>query len=126
MRALARAGIADRAEEIAQRVITVSSVIKLHLAAEDRALYPAVLAGSDRALASLAQKFQDEMVSIAQTYIGFSRRWNTATQVRTDPEGFRADANRVLKLVFERMQRENREFYPAIERADDAAPTFGA
>ena len=28
---------------------------------------------------------------------------------------FRDDANRVLRMVHERMQRENREFYPRIE-----------
>lgn len=61
------------------------------------------------------------MVSIAEAYFGLSRRWNTATQVRADAPGFRADANRVLKQVFERMQRENHEFYPAIERAAEPA-----
>ena len=42
MRSLAHAGIAEHADEIAQRVVALSSVIKLHLAAEDGALYPAV------------------------------------------------------------------------------------
>jgi hypothetical protein len=34
-----------------------------------------------------------------------------------DPEGFRADANHVLKLLHERMQKEKSDFYPAIEAA---------
>ena len=120
MRSLAHAGIAEHADEIAQRVVALSSVIKLHLAAEDGALYPAVRRAPDPALARLGRQFQDDMVIIAAAYFGFSRRWNTAAQVRADAEGFRADANVVLKQVFERMQREDREVYPAIERAEEA------
>jgi hypothetical protein len=30
---------------------------------------------------------------------------------------FRADANRVLKLLFDRIGRENRDFYPMVEAA---------
>jgi len=37
--------------------------------------------------------------------------------MRSDPQGFRNDANTVLKRIYERMQRENREFYPRIEEA---------
>ncbi len=125
MRALSRAGVAHHAEQIAQRVVALSAVIKLHLAAEDHALYPALRRGDDAALAQRAQQFQDEMVTIAQRYLGFSRRWNTAAQLRADPEGFREDANQVLKQVFERMQREDREFYPAIERANIGAVAAG-
>ena len=36
-------------------------------------------------------------------------------QAVLDEQGFRDDANRVLRMVHERMQRENREFYPRIE-----------
>ena len=36
-------------------------------------------------------------------------------QVAREPEQFRAQANTVLKAVYQRMQKENREFYPAIE-----------
>ena len=47
----------------------------------------------------------------------FARRWNRPESVRSDEQGFRDDANRVLRMVHERMQRENRDFYPRIEAA---------
>ena len=40
---------------------------------------------------------------------------NTAESVRANAQAFRAEANDVLRRVYERMQRENREFYPRIE-----------
>jgi hypothetical protein len=55
------------------------------------------------------------LASGAEAYDAFVRRWNTAQRLRADTEGFRADANDVLRRLHARMQRENREFYPRIE-----------
>lgn len=116
LRRLSHAGIVDHAAEIARGIVAMSSVIKLHLSAEDRVLYPGLQASGDHGLAMLGRRFQQEMGSIAAAYVEFAGRWNTPGRVHGDPEGFRADANRVLKAVYERMQRENHDFYPLIER----------
>jgi hypothetical protein len=108
-------GIFDNAEQIASQIVRISGVIKLHLAIEDTVLYPEVAAGADAKLARLAERYQHEMEGIAGEYFAFATRWNLAARVRADPEGFRADANRVLRVLFERMRREDTEFYPAIE-----------
>lgn len=120
LRRCAKTGVAEHAAEIARLVIEMSSVVKLHLAAEDRTLYPALRSGEYAALASMGRTFEAEMADIVAAYVPFSRHWNTAAAVRSDPEGFRADANLVLRRVHERVQRENLDFYPAIERATAA------
>lgn len=58
------------------------------------------------------------MGPIASAYDAFARRWNTAESLRTDEKGFRAEANLVLRKVYERMQREDRDFYPRIEEQE--------
>ena len=121
LRELARAGVEPNAAAIASGIVAMSSTIKLHLAVEDRLLYPALRAGADAELARLGERFQREMGAIAAAYMEFARRWNTPQSVRADPEGFRANANTVLRQVHERMQRENRDFYPRIEAMDTAA-----
>ena len=121
LRNLAKAGAAHNATEIAQGIVAMSSTIKLHLAVEDRLLYPALRQGADAELARLGEQFQREMGAIAAAYMDFARRWNTPERVRTDAEGFRADANTVLRHVYERMQRENRDFYPRIEAEEALA-----
>lgn len=117
LRRHAHAGIVEHADQIARLVVSMSGVIKLHLAAEDHTLYPALEAANNRQLSQLGRQFQVEMASIAAAYTAFARQWNTAAQVRADPDGFRAQANQVLRSVFERMQREDRDFYPAVERS---------
>ena len=121
LRELAHAGVEPNAAEIARRIVAMSGTIKLHLAVEDQALYPALQRGGDAALARLGQRFQSDMGPIAAAFDAFARRWNTEARLRADPQGFRADANRVLRQVHERMQREDRDFYPRIEAQEAVA-----
>lgn len=113
-----RDGVAAHAEDIARVVNAMSGLIKLHLAAEDRALYPALKASGDAHLARLGDAFQREMGDIVPHYAAFARKWITAAQVRRDPEGFRTDANRVLKALHDRVAREDRDFYPHAEQLE--------
>ena len=120
LRSLAHAGVAHNAAEIARLIVAISSTIKLHLAVEDQVLYPALQRGGNADLARMGRQYQSEMASIASAYDAFARRWNTAEQVRRDAEGFRSEANVVLRRVFERMQREDHDFYPRIEEEETA------
>jgi hypothetical protein len=115
LRRLSRDGVDRNAEAIAQQIVAMSATIKLHLAAEDHALYPSLQRQDDPELARMGQAYQQEMGSIAGAYDGFSRRWNHPAHLRDDADGFRRDANEVLRRVHERMQRENRQFYPRVE-----------
>lgn len=120
LRQAVREGIVSNAEDIAARIVRISGVIKLHLAIEDTVLYPAIADGADRKLARMSEIYQREMNGIAGEYFAFASRWNLPARVTADPEGFRADANRVLRVLFDRMKREDHEFYPAIDAADGA------
>jgi iron-sulfur cluster repair protein YtfE (RIC family) len=115
LRKLVQSGIQENAAAISAQIVQMSSLIKLHLAVEDSVLYPALQKGSNPALAKMAKQYQSEMANIASAYISFARRWHTGTTVAADPEGFRQDANQVLKVLHERVQKENTEFYPAAE-----------
>ena len=84
-------------------------------------LYPALQAGSNAELARLGAQFQQEMGEIASRFMLFVRRWNTAERIAADPEGFRAEANVELRSVYDRMRREDRDFYPRIEAEEALA-----
>ncbi|RFP19397.1 MULTISPECIES: hemerythrin domain-containing protein [unclassified Duganella] len=117
LRRLVQSGIAEHAADISQRIVTMSGIIKLHLAVEDRVLYPTLEASGNAALAGMSQRYRQEMDGIGGEYLGFAGRWNTPRQLAEQPEAFRDEANRVLKTLYERMKKEDREFYPAIESA---------
>lgn len=113
LRDLSRAGIAEHAGAIAHQLMEMSAQVKLHLAAEDRMLYPALAA--DARTQEVGERFQTEMNGIAESYAGFVARWGTAKRITADPEGFRGEANAVFKALHERVQLENRELYPLAE-----------
>jgi hypothetical protein len=117
LRRYSRIGVSENAKAIAQEVIAMSSVIKLHLAAEDRALYPALKRSGDAMLASLGERFQTGMGPIAEAFTAFAGRWNTEQRVRADAEGFRQAANETLRCLWERMRDEDRNFYARIKAA---------
>ncbi|NBC99355.1 hemerythrin domain-containing protein [Atlantibacter hermannii] len=116
LRTLSRAGVTENAQEIAQTVVSMSSIIKVHLSAEDQLLYPYLEKIADQKLKRMSLTFQREMADIVGEYEMFSRRWNTANKIIGHDDDFRRDANTVLRKVYERMQRENVQFYPLIEQ----------
>lgn len=117
LRRYAHAGVREHAHEIAGLVSALSSTVKLHLAIEDRILYPSLQKGGDPQLAAMGHAYQEDMKGIASEYIAFSRRWSSAAALQAHAEAFRKEANAVLKTLYLRMCRENTEFYPAIEAA---------
>ncbi|HWJ96310.1 MAG TPA: hemerythrin domain-containing protein [Telluria sp.] len=121
LRQLSHAGVAENADAIAAGIVRVSGIIKLHLAVEDRSLYPALESSGDAQLAAMSRQYRSEMQGIADGYMRFAGKWNTARQVALAPDEFRAEANVVLRQLYERMQREDRHFYPAIEGATAVA-----
>ena len=112
LRDLVQGGVAANAPAIVHQLLAMSAAIKLHLAAEDRVLYPALARAADPQVAQVGQRFQHEMGGIAADYSAFVSRWNVPARLVDDPQGFRDEANIVFKALHQRIQREGRELYP--------------
>src|SRR3546814_410348 len=115
LRKLAHAGIKENAYEIVHQLDVLTSVVNLHLAIEDRILYPTLQKAGDQRLADMSRAYQEEMQGIANAYIAFARKWGKVAAVAEKAEQFRQEANAMLKTLHTRMRKENTEFYPAIE-----------
>ena len=117
LRALAREGVRENAERIGEAIVSTASHIKFHLAAEEQVLYPARERSPDERLAAMATRYRTEMEGLSGAFAEFVQRWRVPARLAADPDGFRQDANTVLRALFERLQRENAELYPAAELA---------
>ena len=116
LRALIQSGIGEQADAIAGHITLIASGIKFHLAAEDSVLYPALLAAGDARTGEMSRRYQSEMTGIAAAFGEFVGRWRVGSRIAADPEVFRREANDVFRALFERLQREDRELYPAAEK----------
>jgi len=113
LRDLTQLGVAA-SDEIATALVKFSTTIRLHLAAEDKFLYPSLEKSQDPQVVALSRRFENEMADIASRFMTFARNWNLGAKIAADFDGFRRAANLTLKPVWDRMQQENREFYPRI------------
>lgn len=113
LRSLSRAGVGANAAEIARRIVDTASLIKFHLAAEDQVLYPQLAKSGQPEVARLSTRYQQEMHGLAAAFGEFVVRWRVPARLEADPDGFRRDANTVLKALYERLRREDEELYPA-------------
>lgn len=91
-----------------------------HLKCEDWALYPRLKASGDPELARLARDFIFEMGHIADEFIAYDARWS-AERVAADWPGFCAETEAVLDAIAMRIEREERELYPAADHYDEPA-----
>lgn len=121
LRALTWEGIAVNAQDIADHLQVMSTHVAVHLASEDRTLYPMLAATGDPAIAGMASRYQAEMGGLASIFHGFVERWRIAAHVAGDPEGFRMASKPVLRALHERLFREESEFFPIIEARLSAA-----
>src|SRR5690606_8100137 len=92
------------------------SLIKFHLVAEDQVLYPRLARSGVPEVEQLSTRYQQVMEGLAEAFRTFVAKWRVLARLEADPEGFRRDANTVLKAPFARLQRANRELYPAAEQ----------
>ena len=116
LRNLAQAGVLQNSGAICEIINGISSRIKVHLAIEDRILYPELLKSSDPAIANISKVFQSEMNGIAAAYTEFARKWNNSSRVAANPDEFKKEADAIFEALHARIQRENKELYPLAER----------
>lgn len=116
LRALSHAGIRENAERIGQAIVSTASLIKFHLAAEDQVLYPRLAKSGRPDVEALSARYQVEMRGLTEAFGEFVGKWRVPSRLEADPDGFRRDANTVLKALYERLRREDVELYPVAEQ----------
>jgi hypothetical protein len=109
------------AADVFKSLSTLSGVLKVHLAMEDRSLYPKVLQHSDPQIRALAQKFLDDRKAIQQRYDEYRAQWPTAMAIEKSPEAFIEDTRLILGLLWNRMKLEDDVLHPEIVRVFAAA-----
>jgi hemerythrin-like domain-containing protein len=109
---------------IAQRDFDEIAVIKLrwrlahglavHLAKEDKIIYPRLKQHPDAQIAELARRYESEMGGLSEQYQKYMTAW-TGESIRNDREAFRAETRQILSVLARRVDKEEAELYPMYE-----------
>lgn len=89
--------------------------VSLHLAMEDKSLYPGMLLSPDPRLPQLARRYQDEMGSLAQTFEAYVRKWPTNTSIVADRAQFITESKAVFNALSKRIHHENTILYKLVD-----------
>ena len=102
----------------------------IHLALEDRLLYPKLRSWPVPHLQAIADRFEVEMGGMKAEFDRYRRAWPGPQAISRDPARFVAETSTVLAALEQRINREDADLYPSFE-ATACAPAgritlFGA
>lgn len=114
---LCGAGINEiNAETIRQNLMKLMGKVKIHLAQEDKSLYPNAVASNNKNAIVIAERFQKEMGNLSGTFISFVESWHSPSAIADNPSGFTSEASQIFAALGARIKRENEELYPIIDQ----------
>ena len=103
-------------KEIFATISQLSGILSVHLAAEDKYLYPALQKDPAAHIQQLAAKFSREMGTLADVYKAYRVRFMLTSQIEADPALFLQETARVLQALSNRLQKEDKELYPLLKK----------
>ncbi|MBI4902166.1 MAG: hemerythrin domain-containing protein [Acidobacteria bacterium] len=92
-----------------------SGLLKIHLAAEDKALYPLLLQHKDPAMKAIAGKFMTEMGGLRTALEAYLGKWPSSASITQKPDSFRSETTALFHALRKRIDRENSELYPRVD-----------
>ena len=109
------------AGDVHRALSSLSGILKVHLAMEDRSLYPHLVNHRDVALRTLAIRFLDERAALRQSYEDYKERWSSAAVIEAGAEKFIDETRAILGMLWNRMKMEDDVLHPEIVRVFAAA-----
>jgi hemerythrin-like domain-containing protein len=106
------AGVAANADEIRSLLNGLVGKLKIHLAMEDKNIYPKAAESSDPTLKQMSVKLQQEMDGLAGALVAYSQKWMMAATIKAQPDAFAAETKAVFDALKKRITVEERDFYP--------------
>ncbi|KQM97792.1 hypothetical protein ASE85_12935 [Sphingobium sp. Leaf26] len=90
--------------------------LAIHLAREDKHVYPELKRHTDARIATLATAYEAEMGSLDQQYRDYMARWNSGG-ITTHWQGFCTETLAIIDALENRIAREEQELYPMLGRS---------
>lgn len=111
-------GVRNNVHDVCTHMARLSGTLSVHLNMEDQSLYPGLLEDPRLEVSTLARGFMQEMGGIANTLASHRRRWGSSRAILDRPETFVDETIHLFTVLRKRIDRENRELYPLMERDD--------
>ena len=104
------------AGEAHRALSSLTGLLNVHLAMEDRSLYPRLLEHDDPQLRALAKRFLDERGQLYDEFERYRRHFSSTAAIEAEPAAFVDETRAVLGLLWNRMKLEDDVLHPEIVR----------
>lgn len=102
-------------ELVFKALAALSGRLMVHLAFEDKAIYPELLNSKNSEISKLATEFQSEMAAIAGVFSDYVYKWSDINSIRESFDIFKEETATIFKVLGSRVKKENEVFYPMAE-----------
>jgi Hemerythrin HHE cation binding domain len=116
------AELAGGAGAVRRSLSSLTGILKIHLAMEDRSFYPYLLEHRDGELRRLASQFLAERDELQQRYQTYIDRWSSPGDIERAAAAFVDETRAMLMELGTRMVQEDKEFHPLILRTAAETP----
>ena len=113
------ANLANIAAEIRSLISSLAGKLSIHLAMEDKRLYPKLMAHGNPDVRALATHYSEEMGSLLDDFTKFNQRWLTAALIERDPAKFVAEMKVLFAALQTRIEKENNQLYKLVDNLDE-------
>ncbi|HGY55230.1 MAG TPA: hemerythrin domain-containing protein [Caldithrix abyssi] len=110
------ARLSNDATTVRSLLSTLAGKLSIHLAMEDKSLYPKLMQNSNPDVKATAKKFIDEMGGIAKAFDNYKNKWPHAMAIQKNPNDFISETKTLFNVLSKRIEKENKELYPLLER----------
>lgn len=105
----------DVAEEAQALILGLNRLLVDHLVTEDEWMYPLLMEADDAAVRTVATACFEDMGGIQGAWTAYRDLWN-ADAILIDPVRFKSATDAVMGALALRVERENVELYPLMDK----------
>ncbi|MGY5241034.1 hemerythrin domain-containing protein [Clostridium perfringens] len=105
----------DSLDELVWDINTLAGKLNIHMKTEDKFLYPELINSSNTNLRNISKEYSEEMGSIYIIFTEFKNQFNTKNKILNDKDKFLIESKKVLKLLENRIEKEDKSLYPKIK-----------
>lgn len=97
-------------------LVSLAAKVKVHLATEDKVLYPKLMDSKDAVVSSTSKKFAAEMGEIGGVFKAYVETYRTADAIAGHGEQFKKETEGLFKVLGHRIQVEEASLYPLADK----------
>ena len=105
----------DSLDELVWDINTLAGKLNIHMKTEHKFLYPELINSSNTNLRNISKEYSEEMGSIHIIFTEFKNQFNTKNKILNDKDKFLIESKKVLKLLENRIEKEDKSLYPKIK-----------